>query len=339
MRGLIRCFLFMLLAVVAVFAGGGCRRRPLYDLENAHYVRVYINDRIINVTDGLEGIKPDEEYDAPDAFKVTLYDPDSGEAVADAIISNSSSDENGDYVDGYIGADPGVYDMVVSEVGSSVVKVFDEDNFNEINAGTDNISGHQEGYVPKLGEEFGTRGIVEEPEHFFHAVVEDVVISPVTYIDTLKRPDGGEIVAETVVNSYYVELEIEGAEWVSGAAGVLEGAGGNVNLGGESGKVVRDSSGVFFDVNYDKKDDVVFATVDTFELLEKVDTKLVLNFELVLIDGTSQIVRVDITGAFSDDKPGRIVVEKPLVVGPPKNQGGMTPGVGGWKDHETDLPM
>ena len=340
MRGLIRCFLFVAAAVVPMLAGGGCVRRPLYDLENAHYVRVYINDRIPNITVGTEGVKPgDVEFDAPDAFKVVLYDTESGEAVSDAIVSNPGSDERGDFVDGYIGADPGVYDLVVYEVGSSVVDVVGEEDFSEINAGTGPISGHQEGYVPSLGDEFGPDRIVESPEHFFHTVVEEVVIEPSTYIDTLKGADGGPLEAETVVKSYYVEVEIEGAEWVSGAAGVLEGAGGNVNLGGESGRVSRDSSGVFFEVSYDKEDDVVYAFVNTFEKLEEVDGGLVLNLEFIKIDGTSQVVRLEIDDKIKGDDANRIVVDHKIVVNPPKNQGGMTPGVGGWKDNETDLPM
>ena len=42
-----------LLFAVAVLAAGGCVRRPLVDIENTHYVRVYLDEQLLNVTTGF----------------------------------------------------------------------------------------------------------------------------------------------------------------------------------------------------------------------------------------------------------------------------------------------
>ena len=70
-------------------------------MSNTHYVRVYVNESIQNVTTGFynEGYtRP--EYKSPDVLRVFLADPQTGRVKAERFLRNNDRDENGLYYDG-----------------------------------------------------------------------------------------------------------------------------------------------------------------------------------------------------------------------------------------------
>lgn len=339
MRGFIRFFLLVVAAVVAAT----CVRRPLYDLESAHYVRVYLNEEIKNVTVGFYNHRrPDKEYRRPAALEIALADVHTGEIVAKALLRNAGSDERGYYLDGYVGVEEGQYDVVIYEVGSAVTLLMGEGNFSDIAAYTNVVSERLMGYIPSLRNEMDTTKLVLQPDHLFHGVYEDLYVPATMKVDTLRDVNGDFFSAHTVVKTYYMQLGITGARWVSSAVAVLSGMGGSTMLGEHNGVVESDSVSLFFWAQHDEQEGVLYATFNTFGKLENVKSALALNFEFVKIDGSSQVEVMDITEVFNTpvvmDKQW-IFIDKEITITAPQNTGGVTPGVGGWGDFGADLPM
>lgn len=93
--------LLLPLLLCTLFAG--CERRPLVDVGNTHYVRVYLDEELKNVTTGFYDptlAKP--EYKTPGMLRVVLYDAASGKVAAERYLRNRGTDARGDYFDGYI---------------------------------------------------------------------------------------------------------------------------------------------------------------------------------------------------------------------------------------------
>ena len=342
MRELFRCFLGVLAAAAFVVAGS-CIRRPLYDLECAHYVRVYLDEEIKNVTMGFyNGRKPEKEYKRPVALEIALADVHTGEVVSRALLRNSGSDGKGNYIDGYVGAEAGVYDVVVYEVGSSVTLLRNEDSFSGIAAYTNTINDRLMGYIPSLGGRMDTAKLVVQPDHLFHAVYEGLEIPAIMQVDTLRDANGEYFRAHTVVKSYYLQLSITGARWVSSAVAVLSGMGGSALLGQHDGVVESDSVSLFFWAQHNAEYRQLFTTFNTFGKLDNVRSVLELNFEFTKIDGSSQVEVLDITEVFNTPVVREnqwILLDKEIVITAPQSAGGMQPGVGGWEDIGAELPM
>ena len=75
------------LVICAILLAASCEKRPLLDLSNTHYVRVYVDENLLNVTKGFY----DESYEkpaykSPGILRVTLTDPESGIVKAEAAM-------------------------------------------------------------------------------------------------------------------------------------------------------------------------------------------------------------------------------------------------------------
>ena len=57
----VRQSILILLAMCALFVSSSCEHRELSDVNNMHYVRVYLDEDIKNVTTGIYN----EAYDRP----------------------------------------------------------------------------------------------------------------------------------------------------------------------------------------------------------------------------------------------------------------------------------
>ena len=72
MSYMLRAAVLSLLAMAMTF----CHRRPLVELSNTHYIRVYIDEQIKNVTTGFYDETLDKpDYESPEMLRVVLYEP------------------------------------------------------------------------------------------------------------------------------------------------------------------------------------------------------------------------------------------------------------------------
>lgn len=318
-----------------------CEHRQLVEINGTYYVRVYLNEQIKNVTCGFYNPEYNHpEYKIPQALRVALASRDTGEILHEAVLRNYDSDERGSFMDGYIGAVPGEYNLLVYELGSSVTHI---GNFGEnfgISAYTDPVSDRIMAYLPSVGEDIDRAKIVLEPEHLMATLCADVSVPMSMSVDTLKTETGDYFYAESIAKSYYLQLRIKGVEWVHAAAAVLSGMSGSVQLGYEEGLVMKDPVNLFFIMGYaDKR---LYTTFTTFGKMPEQSSVLNLNFEFTKKDGSTQVEKIDITDVFKTPEAIEnqwLLLDKEIVISKPSGTGGMAPGVEGWKDIETDIIM
>ena len=341
---------YVILAAGLLFAVS-CEHRPLVDLNNGHYVRVYLDEQIKNVTYGFYGeTLPLPKYKQPIVLRAMLCDPLTGDVVAERYLRNHGSDERGSYIDGHIVAPKGVYNLMLVSFGSAVTQLRGENNFYKIEAYTRPVSEAYLQYIPSSRQDLDESTIVNTPEHIFHDVVENIKIGNSAEIDTLRNDAGDYFTAHSVVKSYYIQIKVKGLKWVSSAVATLGGMAGSTLLHGHGMIDYAEPVNLFISMDYkgerrsSEELTTLYATFNTFGKLPDHQSVYTLNFEFSRADGTSQVESIDITSLFDTeivrDKQW-IILDHEIVITPPEggSAGGMTPGVDEWKNVEEDLQM
>ena len=347
---------FILHASFFIFLLTSCEHRELMDPNTGHYLRIYLDEEIKNVTCGFYDEKLEHpEYKRPKVMRVVLADHVSGRMVSERYFQNTGEDERGYYIDGYIGAEAGTYNLLVYNFGSSVTHIRNGQDFYNMQAYTNPISEFFLQYLPVSRLEIEDEDILNEPEHLFHVVGEPIVIPKTHKVDTLKNASGDWFEAHSVVKSYYLQLRIKGIEWVTSAVSLLSGMAGATVLHKHDGMVTESPVNIFFGMKYTGMQTVrdgtgstavLYATFSTFGKVPDVDSELMLNFEFVRKDGTSHVEKIDITDEFYTQlaiEKQWILLEHEIQITPPEGGGsgggGLTPGVDKWEDLDVDVEL
>ena len=331
-----------------------CDHRELMDPDgNIHYVRVYMDEQIKNVTCGFYNETYERpEFNRPLNIHAALAEASSGEIIYEGLLRNQGNDERGYYIDGYIKANPGEYNLLMYQLGSSVTHIRNNSNYYKTQAYTSRVSERILGQLTETSKVVEAEKIVEEPEHILASRCENITIAPSFRVDTLKTSAGDYFTAKSIAKSYYIQMKITGTQWVNSAAAVLSGMAGSTSLSKEDGMVVADSVNLFFSMQLagEKKRtgnedtmSTLYATFTTFGKIPDKASVLTLNFEFTKTDGSSQIEKIDLTEAFSTPlalEKQWILLDKEInITKPIGGTGGMDPGVEGWNEKEADLFM
>ena len=120
---------YLLIVIAAVAVCLSCERRELLEPSSAHYVRVYLDEDIKNVTTGFyndDNIRP--EYQTPDVLRFLLFDQRTERLVAERFLRVRKEDDKGVYYEGYISAPPGNYKMLAYNFDTEVCII---DGYND----------------------------------------------------------------------------------------------------------------------------------------------------------------------------------------------------------------
>ncbi len=346
----------VLTAAVCVFAAG-CEFRPLMELSNTHYVRVYLDEHILNTTEGFynpEHVRPG--YKRPEVMKVTIGEKSSGQVVAERYLRNQGDDEHGHYYDGYVICDPGEWSLLAWNFDTESTLVSDPSNQYAAKAYTNKIASHLMSFFPsrlnkKSDDGTSTGGsakpekIVYEPDHLFVARCGDVTIPYTDIIDTLRTPDGEYLRACTIVESWYIQINVKGIKYVSSVMGLVTGMGGSKPLFVpeiDKEDEVTDFFGMVAGVGADDDDTgVIYATFNTFGKIPDVVSGLEVTFDFITNYGKAVSATIDISDEFKKElalKHRWIILDKVIEIPkPPSSTGGFAPGVNDWNDISTDL--
>ncbi len=271
-----RLAILLSLALAALTAG--CHRRPLVDPQMTHYVRVYIDEELKNITTGF--YNPDHAHPAyrtPEIMRVMLYDA-SGRVASERYLRNVGRDQRGVYYDGYIHAMPGDYTLVAYNFNTESTIVGGESSLWEAKAYTNEIAIHLRSRLSSRNSGSHER-IVYDADPLFVARSRVHVGHGDT--EGLRTPDGKWFVARSVVDAYYVQIRIRNVRYVSSTVALLSGMAGSVGLA--KGSVdASDEVTVYFEMlrsNVVEEDDtaVVYATFGTFGKLPDKSNKLELS--------------------------------------------------------------
>lgn len=330
-----------------------CEHRPLEEMSHAHYVRIYIDDQIQNVTYGFydeSRLKP--TYHRPRVLRVALFDPGTDRVVAERYLQESGEDERGYYLEGYITAAPGDYRLMVYNFGTESSLIRNEHAYHQAEAYTNEIASHYYAYLPSVRADGSKGDIVYEPDHLFLVAQDDIRIAPNNRLDTLRTAAGDYFTASTCVESYYIQVGIRGIEYVSTAASLLTGLAASTTL---HNRAMQTESPVqiFFEMHTAGREGqekrqadggtaFIYTTFNTFGKLPEEVTEYTVTFDFVTSDGRTQTETIDITPMF--DTPQVIdhkwiIIDKEIVIDPPPKQegGGLSPEVDKWEDINTDL--
>lgn len=345
--------------LMAVVAGmllllGGCRHRQLVDMGNTHYVRVYVDEDILNVTKGFYDERLERPFfQLPHIMRVMLCNPHSGQVVAERYLQNCDRDEHGYYLDGYVVAPPGDYDVMIYNFGTETTQLRDDGYYNRIEAYTNPVSDQMLARLPQAGDRYSDRDILYDPDHLFVRSQESVHLAPTSHIDTLRDACGDYFRARTVVKSYFLQVKIRGVEWLRSASGLVSGLAPAVRLcdrklDGELPSMVcfemqAGHRGQALRAEEEGERAVLYTTFNTFGKLPEVESEIRITFELLRIDGKSMVVTLDLTPKFDSDE-GRLhqwlIINHEIVIPPPdkpEEGGGFNPGVDEWEDVESDI--
>ena len=337
MRGRLRHIVWVALLG---FAAAGCDFRPLADMNNVSYVRVYVDEHILNVTEGF--YNPDFQHPAyvrPDIFRVALYDAGSGDLVTERYLRHQGDDERGHYYDGYLIVDPGTYHFSAWNFGTETTIVGKEKQFFGADAYTREI------YTRNRS---GNESIRYDADHLFVADRQDIVIQRHETIDTLRNENGDPFfLARSVVKSYYLQIGIKGSQWLSSATSLLNGVAADVRLYdrslGEEGEATL-AFGMTRGKLQDAEDHAcIYTTFGTFGRLEGTSSNLRVTFEVVTTYGQRFEVSIPMDEVWLTQDALEhqwLIIDQEIEIPEPPpapGGGGMDPGVEDWGDIESDI--
>lgn len=328
-----------------------CEHRPLEDPYNGHYVRIYIDEQIKNVTYGFyDESRERPEYKRPNVLRVVLADPVTDEIVTERYFQSSGEDERGYYIDGYISAEAGHYNLMVYNFDTEKTKIRNEQDFYGMQSYTLPISDKYYQYCPTVSKQMNEQSLRYCPNHLFLATCQPIEVPKSIDVDTLRTADGDFFTASSLVLSYYIQVRVRGFEYITSAVSLLSGMAGSATLHDRS-MDHTDPVNIFFDMNYtdvrrtkdgENNSAILYTTFNTFGKLPEEQNIYNLNFEFMRSDGTSQVETIDITSMFDDPlvvNERWILLEREIEITPPIGGGGMTPGVDDWGDIWSDIQL
>ena len=347
----LRRFLMVLVGISTLLCSS-CEHRILTDPTDVHYVRVYLDENIRNVTYGFYNESHEHpEYKRPLSMLACLEDAQTGEILYEGLLRNQGTDERGYYIEGYIGAQAGDYHLIIYQLGSPITLIKNIGNYFNMQAYTSIVGDRALGALSHTSKVLGTDKIMQEPEHIMVSRYNDIHINHSERVDTLKTAEGDYFTARTIAKSYYIQLNITGVEWIRSAGAVLSGMAGSNQMHIEDGANENDPVNLFFWMLYNgnhqrsangESSAILYTTFTTFGKIPDLTSELTLNFEFVKSNGSSQVETIDLTEVFKTPLAVEnqwLLLDKVIAITKPIGSEGMEPEVDGWKDEEADLPM
>lgn len=326
-----------------------CEHRPLVDPSERDYIRVYFDEHIKNVSYGFYNDLPLETgYTTPKVLRIGLYNPTSGQQVYEGYLQHSGSDERGNYVDGYIPTIEGKYNLLINKFDGRSTFLKNELKYDEAQVYTKPISESIRKALASVRDvsELESGTILNQPDHFFVESEESKEFKETFAMDTLRNADGDYFTARSVVKTYYLQINVKGAEYVSSASGYLTGLAGSVYLANRALNE-EDESCIFFQLqsNHTNKRAIVsqaYTTFNTFGKIPSTEGKLYIVFEFKTTSGAVQVEEIEVTDLFETDMVKNeqwIIIDKLIEIIPNVSDGGMAPTVDDWGTITGDITI
>lgn len=353
---------FLLLSVMAILAVA-CEFRPLEDPGNVSYIRIYISDAFLNVTTGFYNKEFEHPtYAEPDIMRVGLFDPDTGNLVAERYLRNKGTDEHGKYFDGHIIVNPGVYNLIAYNFGTESTIIGGEYNCYEINAFTNEIAHSLKSKLKSRSkadpETKAEESIRYDADPLLAVNIEGLNVKPHTGIDTLRNPTTGKpwFDANSLAKFYYLQVGINNAQYIASSACLLSGMARSTHIL-EPDFEKSEETTLYFEMHPGSYPDgykpgvtdyhCIYTTFGTFGRLPGADNKLSASFEFVTTYGKQVDTTFNIALEFlKEDAIDRqwLLLDCEINIPPPEpgpnpGGGGFTPSVGDWGDVNTDINL
>ena len=332
-----------------------CEHRPLLELSDKHYIRIYLDEHLRNVNYGFyDETKEKPEYKTPKAMRVTLCDPETGKVHGEEYLQGNGSDERGNYIDGYIHARPGTYNLLAYNFDTESTHVKHPDDYTKMEVYTNPVSDELRNRLQSVRsvEESRTEVVRYEPDHFFVTNMESIQLETVAGGDTIWAKGHEHLVAESVVKTYYMQVNVKGVEYVRSAVALITGMAGSVTLHNRA-MVTDNPSTIYFNLQNGRAASkgaeegmtIGYGTFNTFGKLPDVEGYIEITFEFHTVDNQVQTETIRVTDMFETEQVRDkqwIIIDKVIEIVPPvggEGGGGMSPGVGEWEQIEGEITI
>ena len=346
---------FILYSSFFIFLFTGCEHRPLLELTDRHYIRIYLDEHIRNVSFGFYDEtheKPD--YKTPKVMRVTLSDPATGEVMGDDYLYERGIDEKGTYIHGYVQAGPGTYNLMAYNFDTESTHVKHQNDYKRMEVYTNPVNEEVRNRLQCVRslEESRSEEVRYEPDHFFVTTIDDVTLETNTGCDTIWAEKREYPVAETVVKTYYMQVNVKGVEHVRSAVALITGMAGSVTLHNRA-MVTDNPSTIYFNLQNgraaskggEEMTTIGYGTFNTFGKLPEVEGYIEITFEFHTTDNKVQTETIRVTDMFETEQVKEkqwIIIDKVIEIVPPEGDetgGGMTPGVSQWLQIEGSITI
>lgn len=299
---------------------GGCKRRPLSQVDNNVIVNIEIEKEIVNYT---------YEQD-PAMMRVMFFDSEDGAFAAHAFLPAKG---------GRVSVIPGkTYHVLTYNFDTESAIVGNEYLWDGIHATTNEVSEQYKSRLRSRATKFDDELIVYEPDHIFVGLAPNVYI-PARSVDA--PPVVIDLYARSIVETWLVYIDrIQGMEYVASVAGVISGMALSNTLSCDM--LSETQASVFFEsMHYEAggKVDIKFNTFGDNPAFSQT-----LSLVVTDIGGTAHIFNFDVSDQFIDNpeqiiyiNTDKIVIEEPESVD--DSSGGLAPDVDEWQDIEIDIEI
>lgn len=342
-RRFVSCFVLL-----AALLFAACERRELVDVEGQTEVRVrVVTEGINNVTCNLYNPALAPQTLTTDVVRLLFYDPQGEQLLAQAFASEKTVEEGVEVLSRRLPIEAGDYRLLGYNFDLADTYIAEENSYATLRAYTNEIT-------PQLYARVGSRAealskIYYEPEHIF------VAREPALHIARSSALQRIELDAATVIDTYYIQIRIDGMEHIAANANgvaVLSGLA-HTTLLGEHTRSGDESSAIYFELvkSTDERitegtKDVLCAHFNTFGRLPETASTLQVTLTVLSRDGTKHEKVVDMVPIFdTEDARERHwllideVWEIPEPDYPDDGGGGFQPSVDDWEDVEEVIPI
>lgn len=328
----------VLAAACVLIASVSCHRRPLEDPDLRTAVKITINtDGIQNVTCDIYNPNIPLQKIEPTVMHVIFYDAATDNVVSENFLTGISTDDSGRRViSGEVQLIPGEYKMLAYDFGTEDALIKDYYLWGRTLAYTEQVpSNVLTRFTTKGGE---TPNILKEPEHLEVARKELEVIPYHDAIWTIEAD------ARSVVESWYIQVHVDGVQWVNSAQAVLSGmASGNYIE--QDLRVTDPEASVWFQLkkSQDAGKDVVCTVFNTFGHIDGATDHLEITFDVSTVD--KKIIRktFDITDLFKTENAVKhhwLLIDETIKVEPPESSGGaFDPKIDDWDEEHREIDI
>ena len=358
------------LAAAMVLAAVSCERRPLVSPSEA--VKIAIRVDVKTVTNVNANVRSSihlygtntslwadklDQLD-PDMMRVLIYDPSTDKLLSQSFISSNELDSEGNKVfKGNLGISHGDYNFLVYNFDTPTTQVSYENNEMDILAFTDEVSPAQKSRLlnyhtkgdGQVENYFEDLKIHFEPEHLLVANEKNVRISP---HDTLIVV---ETEASTVIDTYYLQIRVNGMQYASEATAVITGLSPSNRIGLNE-RTIDPTAAVVFNMQkgYDESiadtnKDVLCAVFNTFGKINTVSSDLHVTFNVIDTAGNLLQYDVNMDKVFNSElaiKYHWLIIEESVINIPdpgtnpnPDAGGGFQPRVDDWEEEQGEIAI
>ena len=338
---------FLLAAAIICTALCGCVRRPLEDMMEKIAIRVDVDVKAVsNVTCDVYNPKVPIPSVNTDMMRVMVYDPKSKNLLTQSFISNKTI-ENGDQVlSGMLNISYGNYDFLIYNFDTPTTQVSNENNEESIIGYTTEIPATMRTrFLGTKADEYDNVHINYEPDHLMVAREHNLRVSPRDTLVVIRTT------ANTVVDTYYIQIHVEGMQYASSATAIINGLSPS-NHFALNERTEDPTAAVCFDMVKSTDEnlagdnkDVLCAVFNTFGKIPEATSNLHVTFNVVDTGGNLQQKEINLDRIFKTEDAilhHWLLIDETWTIQKPDHQGGESGGgfkpvVDDWEEEHGDI--